>query len=464
MHIFLTKLAQVDSVRLVVFVSNRGEVLFSSGAAKSGGEADRWREMIAGLAGSPAAELALADGRYYLHDLGLGHLIVGLADPRRLAQVKAVCSQAQSKLADPAVRQKALKTLKEMTAGQPRPARVPGEGGEPGTAGLQLAELLALGKKEAIDRLLQAIETAARTGRFEQADKSRDWLMRVDPLALRQSIRAAEIIEKAKIASVDGKFRQTWHELATALEPEEFATLYHLMTRREFAKDEPVVRQGEFAASLLFINSGRLQLYALSADREVALKICAAGEIVGVENFFESSVWTVNARSLGAEISLLGRDKLQRHQEHYPALAGKLRDFCARFPATSALFSKTGRTRRRFQRQKAVGAAIVVVLDEEDRETGGGAKGEILDISRGGMSVALRFSQREKAEAMLGKTIRITMETGRVAAPLTCQATVVAVRCRDFLGNDYSLHAEFPRELDLALLQQVAGRGQAPRK
>lgn len=573
MHTFLTRLAQVDSIQEVILVSNRGEVLFekkTGAAAKSDGEIARWNEIIAGLGGSPAAELFFEKGCYYVHNLDIGYVVVGVQNVSSLARVKTACTQVKGKLADAAVRKKVMlkmmadvdgafkphlvRALADVTKGTDRevaaqlitllreePQGTPqerdtlclalcealghctspealaalndflaknqgvlpeavetaarisvrqltldmpqsGKGPEkekkaddaktsrvadfPAAKSLQpndrqqIEELLGLGKKdEAIDRILAAIEAAARGRQFEQAETLRDWLMQIDSMALRQIIRAAEIIEQAKRASVSREFQQTWKELELALSSEEFSSLYHAMTPRVFAKDEMVVRQGEFTSSLLFVNSGRVQLYAVSQDREIPLKICSAGEIMGAGNFFEISVWTVNARSLGAELYALTREKLQRQKEQYPALAAKLLDFCTRFPSPNALFSKTGRTRRKFERKKAVGRATMVVLDEQEKETGIGAKGDILDVSKGGMSFSLRFSKKKNAEALLGRKIRITMRSDNSNASVTCNAKVMAVRCCDFIGSDYSLHVEFPKELDNTQLQQVVGRG-----
>ena len=56
--------------------------------------------------------------------------------------------------------------------------------------------------------------------------------MQIDAMALREIIRAAEIIEQAKRASVNREFQHTWKELELALSSEEFSTLYHAMTPR----------------------------------------------------------------------------------------------------------------------------------------------------------------------------------------------------------------------------------------
>lgn len=572
MHTFLTKLAQVDSIQEVILVSSRGEILFekrAEGAGQLEGGLERWKEIIAGLDGAPTAEFHFEKGCFYLHDLGIGHVIVGMTNARVLDRVKTACVQVSGKLGDAAVRKRVLlKMLAEVAeafkphlvralytlleggdretgaqliallrqAAQGNPlereslllalcetlghqaspevlaalqdfleehrGRLPGavetaarvsiqqltldlpssgetahakkteqpadvrSGPLPASSGgstgdrRQVEELLAVGKKdEAIERILAAIEVAAKNRQFDQAERLREWLMEIDSMALREVIKAAEIIEQAKRVSISREFQETWKDLALALSSEEFSALYHAMSSKSFAKDEMVVRQGEFISTLFFVNSGRVQLFAVSQDREIPLKICNAGEILGAANFFDISVWTVNARSLGTEILFLGRKELLRQKEIHPAFEGKLLEFCSRFPSPNTLFSKTGRSRRQFERKKTSGQATIVVLDEQEKETGVGAKGDILDVSRGGMSFSLRFSRKKNAEALLGRKIKVNMRSDKSSTSVTCNATIKAVRCCDFIGSDYSLHVQFQQELDNTQLQQVMGKG-----
>ncbi len=324
----------------------------------------------------------------------------------------------------------------------------------------RIEELLGQGNKgEAIERILSAIEAAAKNRQFEQAEKLREWLMEIDSMALREVIRAAEIIDQAKRVSISREYQETWRELANVLSEEEFSSLYHAMTPRLYPNEETVVRQGQFSSSLYFVNTGRIQVYAISPDREIPLKVFGVGEILGAANFFDISVWTVGARSLGAELYVLTREKLQRQKEAYPALENKLMDFCTRFPSPNALFSKTGRSRRKHERRKAVGRVTMIVLDEQGRETAIGAKGDILDVSRGGLSFSLRFSKKKNAEALLGRQIKLSMLPDSSNGSVSCNAKIMAVRCCDFIGNDYSLHVQFHQELDPVQLQQVLGKG-----
>ena len=569
MYTFLNKLAQLDSIEEVTLVSSRGEVLYHAGNAGAEEEIERWNGIIAEMDGSPAAEFIFEKGCYYVHDIDIGYVIVGMTNVRVLGRVKTACTQVKGKLADPAVRKKVvLKMLAEVaepcrphlvralvefleggdreicgqllvllreaegnarakeellvalcetlghcsspealadlneflathkgslpeavetaarvsvqqlrldmpqnqeksqeeTATEPPAVRTSAspaaKNGGPASDRQRIEELIGLGRKgEAIERILFAIEAAAKNRQFDQAEKLREWLMEVDSMALREIIRAAEIIEQAKRISISREYQETWKELANVLSSEEFSSLYHAMTPRLVPKDETIVRQGQFSSSLFFINSGRVQVYAVSQDREVPLRIFGPGEILGVANFFDISVWTVGATSLGAELYVLTRGKLQWLKEGNPALEGKLMEFCTRFPSPNTLFSKTGRSRRKHERRKVIGRATMIVLDEQEKETAIGAKGDILDVSKGGLSFSLRFSRKKNAEALLGRKISINMRADNSNGSVTCKAKVMAVRCCDFIGSDYSLHVQFQQELDNIQLQQVLGKG-----
>jgi CRP-like cAMP-binding protein len=323
----------------------------------------------------------------------------------------------------------------------------------------RIKESLANNKyDEAVDLLMQLIETAAGQNNFPVAERLRNWLIEIDPMSLMKIIHAAEIIEEAKTASINSEHLIVWQDLLQALSPEEFSSLYHALTPQKFPNRQMVVSQGDFFSFLLFVNSGRVQLYAVSQDREVSLKIVGPGEIMGAENFFEGSVWTVNARSLGAEISLLKRNKLQALQDSHPALQAKLLDFCKRGQTTNTLFSRTKGNRRQFERKKITGRAIIVLLDGEGKETAIGARGDLIDISRGGLAFGLRFSKKENAMALLGKKIKVAIRSDLSPTSLLRKGLVMAIRCHDFVGNDYSVHVQFSTTLSVAELQQVGGK------
>ena len=75
--------------------------------------------------------------------------------------------------------------------------------------------------------------------------------------------------------------------------------------------------------------------------------------------------------------------------------------------------------------------------------TGQVARGELLDISQGGISFVLRFHRKEYATELLGRNIKMVIRPENSLSPIERTGKVKAVRNYDFVGNDYSVHVEF---------------------
>jgi CRP-like cAMP-binding protein len=322
----------------------------------------------------------------------------------------------------------------------------------------KIRELLHQNRKsEAVALIMEHIAICAGKKQFDLAEKLREWLIKIDFALLKEIIRAAEIIEEAKNASISDELSKVWNKLANALSAEDFSSLYHVMEHRQYDNGELIVEQGEFLSTLFFVNSGRIQLYSASQGGEYVLKVIGAGDIMGAETFFDISIWTMSARSLGADVSLLTWDRLVKLKESHPALQTKLMDFCSQFKLNDIFFNKLSTTRRQFERIKVSGKVAIALLQKMGDEIFLGTKGELLDISRGGLAFSLRFSRKQNAIALLGQGLRVTVRTDVSAVSVHRNGIVKAVQCHDYVGNDYTIHMEFGEELSSAEMSQVIG-------
>jgi CRP-like cAMP-binding protein len=308
---------------------------------------------------------------------------------------------------------------------------------------------------EATQLIMHMISESSQAGSFQAAERLRDWLLRIDSGALPEVIRAAEIIDQAKSAAVDPKHLATWRELIEALSHEEFVSLYHAMQQREYPAGEMVAKQGELLPLLFFVNGGRLELYAVSQDQKVPLQFAGAGDVVGRESFFEFSVWTVNMVSQGAQVAILSRKDLENLEESYPALHSKLFSFCSKFISANSLFRQTHKSRRAFERIALSGTAVIELLDVSEKAFGISTKGRLIDISRKGVAAAVRFSSRKVAEEFLNQRVNVDIRPDNRLDGLQCQGKVVALRCQDFVGSDYSIHIELSNELSDSRFAQL---------
>ncbi len=323
---------------------------------------------------------------------------------------------------------------------------------------VRIRQMLAQGMKDqAKPLLLELITKVAQVQRFTQAEQLRQWLIEIDPMALTEIIRAAEIIEQEKSATVDRQYMEIWADLFDVLTTEEFSTLYHGLEHRTYAGEDLLVKKGDSQASLYFINSGKVKLYYQEKRGEVLVKVLQSGEVLGAGTFFSPSVWTLSAATLGAaDIAVLSLEQMQRWRDDYPALESKLNDFCSKFEKVDDFFRNSGKDRRHSQRFKISSRVTAALLNNKGQSTGVNAKGDMVDISCGGTSFFMRISKKENVRLLLGRRMRITMPLDEtMGRPVFFDGVVMAVRAHHAMEFEYSVHIEFDELLDKGELQQL---------
>jgi CRP-like cAMP-binding protein len=327
----------------------------------------------------------------------------------------------------------------------------------------QIRELLEqrnIGRAKVL--LTELIEQTARLKQFSLAEKLRDWLIQIDPMALTDIIRTAEIIENEKTSSIDKDHMETWFALYDVLSTEEFNTLYHSLEHKKYAAEEIIVKQGAMKSSLYFINSGRVKLFYTDNDTEILVKIMGRGEVIGAKSFFDASVWTIDVAALGyAELSVLTLENTKSWRKEYPALESKLQDFCVRFEGLHDYFLKTGKDRRDNERMSISGRITTILLDRYGKDTGIASKGDLTDISAGGVSFFIHISQKKNARLLLGRSVRIVLPTESVLSGkvFSAEGVIVAVRSHRVMHNEYSAHVSFDQPLGKNDLQGIINVG-----
>jgi hypothetical protein len=327
----------------------------------------------------------------------------------------------------------------------------------------QIRELLEQRNKGRAKVLLaDLIEQTARLKQFDMAEKLRDWLIEIDPMALSEIIRTAEIIENEKTSSIDKDYMETWFSLYDVLTTEEFNALYHSLEHKKYAADETIVKQGAMQPSLFFINSGRLKLFYTEKDTEILVKIMGRGEVIGAKMFFDASVWTIDVGALGyAELSILALGKTKSWRKEYPALESKLHDFCMKFEGLHDYFLKTGKNRRGDERIPISGRITTILLDRYGKDTGIASKGDLTDVSAGGVSFFIHISQKKNARFLLGRSVRVVFPTESATSNkvFSAEGIIVAVRSHRVMDNEYSAHVDFDQQLGRKDLQGIISAG-----
>ncbi len=323
----------------------------------------------------------------------------------------------------------------------------------------QVRAYLEQGNKAKAKALLSIlIGKTAGMRQFVQAEKLREWLIDIDPTALTSILQAAEIIENEKCSSIDKDHLETWHGLYEIMSTEEFNTLYYSFEQKKYDAEEIIIKQGTILPALFFINSGRIRLFSKEDDAETLCKIIGRGEVLGASSFFSSSVWTINAAALGyTEVSVLDQEKTENWFKDYPALEAKLADYCMKFDGLKDFFQTTGRERRAYEREKATGKIALIILDRYGKDTGITSKGDLVDISIGGISFLVHMSQKRNARLLLGRNVRIVFSVKSLESenPFKVAGLVVAVSLHKTTPNEYFVHIRFDNPIRIEDMQEI---------
>ncbi len=298
--------------------------------------------------------------------------------------------------------------------------------------------------------LLEIIGKAARRERFDEATRLREWLIEIDPSALSDIIATAELIEEAKRQGINNDYLQVWSSLHDNLTSEEFNAMYYAMEHSSHSAEDVLVQQGDMYPALFFVNQGKVKLYHDSKHEEVLLKVVAQGEIFGADTFFDASVWTVSAATLSkAEISVLPQRNITSWVVESPALESKLRDFAAGFSGFAKKAEESATDRREFERNILYGIARITLFDEMDNGPSTQLKGELANLSRGGLCLIVRISKKNNARVLLGRKVSVQLEcSGTSGEMLTKSGELVSVRSLYSAENEYSAHLRFEHPLD----------------
>ncbi len=311
--------------------------------------------------------------------------------------------------------------------------------------------------EEAKQELYNLIISCAEKKDFANAERLRERIYEIDPMALSEIIRSGEIIEKEKTGAVSRNRLDTWSRLLKKLNNVEFSAIYHELQERTFAPEEIIVRQGDKNDELYFINQGSIKTSYNKDGRDIFVSSMNSGQIIG-ENFFDASFWTVTLTALtSVNISVLKWDSFRRWQDEYPGLEAKLQSFYKQCDTTRQLLEKKGLDRRRYERTRLSRKIQLQLTDHNNKPIGRGFRGELADISEGGLAFLIRISKKENTRLLLGRNMRITIPVGGEPGHLQLYGLAIGIQPYELLESDFSVHIKFPELLDEKTLFQVLG-------
>ncbi len=298
------------------------------------------------------------------------------------------------------------------------------------------------------EALAERVRTAALKGKFVEAEKLREELIRVDPVNLKLILATGEVIEQQKTSLLDRDHLAVWQDLYQELSEEEANALFYSLEPAEIGPSKLLQVQGKVSSRLFFIDSGTVTLFYPQEGKNIVVAQLGRGDIVGESNFFEISLCPLSAATR-SEVKLysLTRAAAEQWQGPYPGLYEKLAGFCRKTGKSGVAVAAANLDRRSAPRFQISGTAAAVVLSKTGTETDNRFKGGLSDISTAGVCFEIKCSRQETARALLAKTVDLRLEFDQdQQAGLDKRGQITRVSFH--LHNDYSVHVRFLEAMD----------------
>jgi len=314
----------------------------------------------------------------------------------------------------------------------------------------EVAKLAADGNtKGAVDLLVTLVKEYVALKNFAKAEAIREKIFEVDDMALSEIVETAEIIEKAKSLAIDPTFVDVWSSFKDFFSEEEINALYYSTVIKTFSPDEYLCQQGEAGDSLYFIIDGQVKSVFTKGRQEMLIQVLGSGAIAGADSFFSISVSTTSLAAITtAKVGVLSDESVQAVKNKYPGILPKLKDYCLSFDRAHDLLIQKGLNRRNYERFKINGTLRFYVINNEGKIISTEHRGELSDVSLGGVSYYIRTANRDHARKLLGRKLLLRFGLPTQKGLLSAERTGVITGVISHMFNDYSVHVKFDKLLD----------------
>ncbi len=318
-------------------------------------------------------------------------------------------------------------------------------------------ELVGKNDSEAAVKLLfDLIVKYAKGKKFTQAEVLRQKLYDVDSMALTEIVRSGEIIEEEKSESIDQDHLDIWPALYDTLTKEEANALYYAMKEAVYDADKIIIKQGKLNSNLYFIMQGEVKIVYRQDDREMLLTRLGAGNIAGEDTFFSITVCTTSMISLTrVKLTYLEKNILTKWKDEFPAIESKLHNYCLSLEKTHDLLKKKGMDRRAQKRVNISGKATIQLLNASKKPIGKAFRGNLSDISVGGLSLFITTSKKETASLLIGRNLNVKFIIPGSEPQQKVDQNAVVIGVHYHLNNEYSIHMKFESKLSDKIIEDV---------
>ncbi len=300
-------------------------------------------------------------------------------------------------------------------------------------------------RDEAGEILFELITACAQGNDINNANRLRDMLYDVDPMALTSIIKANEIIDEAMSGSISDDFIKAWSGLRDALTEDEFMALYHTLEKHEVGEGKTVVKGGSKLDALFFVNKGNLNVFSNCIGKNAEVKTLEPGSMIG-ENFFQPSIWTISLVTLtAAELFVLRQNQLVELVDKFPGFENKLTSYYQQFNNIPQLLEDQELKRRRSDRFRADHRLNFQVIGKDGSIDERSFRGELDNISEGGLAFLMRIVKRENRWQLFGRHLQVSLQFEEKKYQF--KGIVVAITIHDLQNHDYAIHLNFDQPI-----------------
>ena len=308
----------------------------------------------------------------------------------------------------------------------------------------------------AVKLLYEMIVQCARAKKFSKAEQLRDRILEVDPMALNEIISSAEIIEEEKSQALDPVHMEIWSKLYNTLDTDEKNALFFEMKDAKYEINQAVYSQGDLNSNLYFINNGKLNVIYAHKNGEILLSTLGSRDIAGQDNFFSNTVCTTSLlTATNVNLKYLEKDVLKEWKKDFPNLEHKLKNFCLGAEDVTDLLKRKEMDRRTQKRVKISGMGIINLLNRSGQPIAKSFKGELNDISVGGLAFEIRISKEETARLLLGRRLNIEFSFTKSVPNIKINQNGLIVGVYPYPFEDYSIHVKFDKMLDRSVIASI---------
>ncbi len=318
-------------------------------------------------------------------------------------------------------------------------------------------QLSAEDKTQEVQRLFNEIQSLAEKKDFSRAEELRERLIEFDPMALRQIIDSAEIIEKEKAEGIDHTHLELWDSLYQTLNEEEKNGLYYCLTKLTVPAKQKILTQGKPNDRLYFIESGEVVIYKPQGEKNVVVAKLGSGDLLGEYTFTTISLCSASVLSqTEVQMRCLESTATDDWEEKQPGLYHKLVTFCQDKGHMNDIARIQKEQKRKFRRHKIEGKVTANLLKTDGTVSDAHFNGSISDISRDGTCFGIHCSKRKTARAILARNLVLAVTVTLGKEELNFTATGKVVRVSFHLRNDYSIHMHFNELLPQGIMAKLA--------